>query len=357
MIEGHLSPHKEKIPPRNNFSMVKEGLEFILDHFDSDVLFPRTIMTKKLGYQKIVFSKEEALQFFVDSDYIDCRINAFPLSNNSIPNFLFIDLDNYCNTEISIHRKLQATLSNTIKRLDGIPTVLWTGNGYHVYQPLECTVQFKDIEDFNGFENTETLFLRFGKNFLSDGYSDCFNNPSLKSCLLRVPNSFNSKCLARGLAAEQAMVRVVNKWNYVRPSIGNLMGSFYAFLVSERIILERRKIPLSHHNKRYSYYEIQWIEKLLETPLTDHRKYCLWRIFVPYLMNVKYLSTSDTLLILETWCYNSNKLRSLDFNAYRKIKENITHVNNYLPISKANLKKQNPDLFIKVNSSMSVKAS
>ena len=35
-------------------------------------------MTKKLEYQKEVFSKEEALQYFEESDFVDCRINAFP---------------------------------------------------------------------------------------------------------------------------------------------------------------------------------------------------------------------------------------------------------------------------------------
>lgn len=39
---------------------IKSGLDFIINHFDQTILyFPRTIMTKKLGYQKIVSSKEE----------------------------------------------------------------------------------------------------------------------------------------------------------------------------------------------------------------------------------------------------------------------------------------------------------
>ena len=67
-----------------NYSKIKEnesGIDFILNHFDPNgriSLFPRTIMTKKLGYQKEVFSKEETMEFFKESDFIDCRINAFP---------------------------------------------------------------------------------------------------------------------------------------------------------------------------------------------------------------------------------------------------------------------------------------
>jgi hypothetical protein len=36
--------------------------------------------------------------------------------------------------------------------------------------------------------------------------------------------------------------------------------------------------------------KIKWIEKgTMEQPLPDHRKYIIWRIFSPYLLNVKKL--------------------------------------------------------------------
>ena len=53
-------------------------------------------MTKKLGYQRKVYSKERALEYFMESDFIDCRINAFPLLKEGatwLPDLLFIDLD------------------------------------------------------------------------------------------------------------------------------------------------------------------------------------------------------------------------------------------------------------------------
>ena len=56
---------------------VKDGLDFILNHFQ-EPLFPRKIMTRQLGYQVEVFSKEEALEYFKDSNYEDCRINTYP---------------------------------------------------------------------------------------------------------------------------------------------------------------------------------------------------------------------------------------------------------------------------------------
>ena len=56
---------------------VQDGLDFILNHFQTP-LFPRKIMTKKLGYQVEVFNKEQALEHFKSSNYEDCRINAYP---------------------------------------------------------------------------------------------------------------------------------------------------------------------------------------------------------------------------------------------------------------------------------------
>ncbi|MGB8025057.1 MAG: hypothetical protein WCF06_12150 [Nitrososphaeraceae archaeon] len=74
------------------------GLDFILGHFQEPI-FPRKIMTKELGYQVEVFSKEEALGYFKSSNYQDCRINAYPPFteyqgiNRTPISFLMVDLD------------------------------------------------------------------------------------------------------------------------------------------------------------------------------------------------------------------------------------------------------------------------
>jgi hypothetical protein len=56
---------------------IKENLEFILSHL-SGPLFPRTIMTRALGYQKQILDADEALTYFKLSNFQDCRINAYP---------------------------------------------------------------------------------------------------------------------------------------------------------------------------------------------------------------------------------------------------------------------------------------
>jgi hypothetical protein len=337
-------PHKEKSTPSNEFLSVKKGLDCILDHFDPNALFPRTIMTKKLGYQKIVFSKQEALQFFIDSDFVDCRINAFPALDNLPLDFIFIDLDSGFQDKVPLDKKLEITLSQINKRLEGNPTVIWTGNGYHVYQPLECPVRFEDIKDFNAFENCNSQFLRFAKHFLSKGCADGSNNPSVKSCLLRIPHSFNSKCITRGLARDQSQVKLINQWNLMRPSIGYLMGSFYAYLISEKIRSDMRK-DIALHDIRYSHNKIQWIENLLQTPLQDHRKYCTFHILVPYLVNVKKLRSEEVNRILTNWLSKCNVIRPLDFDPAMEIRNRIKYVRTFKPMSLAKLQRDNSELY------------
>ena len=143
---------------------IEIGLDFILSQLEEPTIFPRTIMTKKLGYQKIVYSKERALEHFIESDFIDCRINAFPSLKEGatwIPDLLFIDLDL---TNFKTEKLLQVTLNKTLKSIkekldnNAHPTVLWSGNGYHVILPVYCSIVLERIQDFQGFDNPSEKF-------------------------------------------------------------------------------------------------------------------------------------------------------------------------------------------------------
>lgn len=69
---------------------------------------------------------------------------------------------------------------------------------------------------------------------------------------------------------------------------------------------------------------IKWIEKgILENPLPDHRKYIIWRILSPYLLNVKKLQKEESYSIIKDWLDKCNNLEKLKFNAKIKIKEGI----------------------------------
>ena len=61
--------------------ILSESVDYILSHFQQP-LFPRKIMTKHLGYQIEVHNKHELLDHFEQSNYEDCRINAYPSFTN-----------------------------------------------------------------------------------------------------------------------------------------------------------------------------------------------------------------------------------------------------------------------------------
>ena len=102
-------------------------------------------MTKHLGYQIEVHNKHELLDHFEQSNYEDCRINAYPSFTNYrginrvAPSFLMIDLDlrDFASMKDKLDRGLKRILHRIDMLIHGHPSILWTGNGYHIYQPME----------------------------------------------------------------------------------------------------------------------------------------------------------------------------------------------------------------------------
>ena len=62
----------------------------------------------------------------------------------------------------------------------------------------------------------------------------------------------------------------------------------------KRIDLSKRKL---HQNSQIN--RIEWIERLLQTPIEDYRKQCLWRILCPYLINIRKVTDEEALKILQ----------------------------------------------------------
>jgi hypothetical protein len=322
-IEDDIDTNKNNT--NKNKKEIEIGLDFILSHLEKPAIFPRTIMTKKLGYQRNVYSKERALEHFIESDFIDCRINAFPSLKEGatwVPELLFIDLDrNDFKTEKGFELALDTTLKNIKERLgnnDDVaqPTVLFTGGGYHIYQPVYCPTALENVTEFNEFDRPSEQFLRFAKDNLSNGKADKQNNPSFRSCLLRIPGSINSKY--------DRQVRIVQKWNKVRVPIPiEFIEKFRTYLIQKKIDEQnqRQKILLrlkrqNNKNKNSinrNYYE--WIEKkILANPFPDYRKLIINLILAPYLVVIKKLSYEDSSKIINIWLQKCDLLRKLDFN-------------------------------------------
>jgi Primase X len=338
--------------------MVSEenGIDFILTHL-TEPLFPRTISTyRSEGRQFEVFSKEEMIKAFEQSDFLDCRVNAYPSYteykgiNRQAPNFLFIDLDKDIVGTASAHR---LALTNTLRKIkeklsEAYPTVLWSGNGYHLYQPIEAFVlEEEEVFSSNEFDQPSKAFLRFAEQYLSNNKSDPSHNPSFKSCMIRIPGSYNSKCILEGIDSE---VKIIQRWDGYRPKINLLLRSFHAYLVDQRIKeLQRQKEQIKKYRQKHGddVNDIKWIEILLETPISDYRKNAINLILAPYLINIKKLPYTDAFNIIKDWLNKCDSLRRLDSNFNYRLKSALEDaIQKGIPsMSLAKLREKNKELY------------
>jgi hypothetical protein len=304
-------------------SQLLSGLDFILSHFlleEEDSLFPRKISTyQSNNKQFLVRSKEEIINAFVDSNFVDCRINAYPSLTHYKgiqryrPNLLFIDLDkNDFKSETAFKLALTNTLKKMKDKLDShaFPTVLWSGNGYHIIQPVYCPTALENFPEFEKFDRPSEQFLRFAKYYLSNGKADKNNNPSFKSCLLRIPGSINSKYNTK--------VTIVQKWNGYRPRLPiELIDEFISYLIQKKIDQQkqRQKILIERSKNKFvgssSNYYI-WIENLIQTPIEDYRKLVIDLVLAPYLINIRKLSFEESYTTIKNWLDKCNELQRLD---------------------------------------------
>jgi hypothetical protein len=212
-----------------------------LSHFN-DSIWPRTISTKLTeGRQITIYSKLEAMSYYKDSDYLDCRISAYQYphknDNSSTPtiSFLMIDLDL---SKLNFNMKLlDFAKVKTLSRIKDTfnlkynyepATIFWTGNGYHFYIPAESERVLEDMSEFSKIKDPSKQFLRFAEYYLSNGKADSehYHTVSFKKCLLRIPGSYNSKNMSQ--------VRIVQKWNGAsKVSLNLLYDKFLAYLIDQ----------------------------------------------------------------------------------------------------------------------------
>ena len=354
-IAGVQRKNKMVIPNRDMAQKeVEQGLDFILTHFKSPD-FPRTISTYSTKNAQIrMLDKRLILENFKAASYLDCRINAYPDYtsfkgiNRTAPSFFMCDLDlKDFNMDLkSLDKVLYTSVTKIRREIDGHPTILWTGGGYHIYQPLDGFI-LDECDIFAEFRDPEidltSKFMRFAEIHFTGGKSDTKHSPSVKSCLVRVPNTTNSK-FKRILGR----VRVIQEWDGIKPKINWILRDFRRYLIQERL---DKKI----HDAKTKRYRIKrardkqdcWIEKLLEIPIEDYRKNAVNMILAPYLINIKRLTIKDAFAVINTWLDKCSSLRQLD--------SNITYIVNYAlkrsqstghkPLRLENLKIRNRILF------------
>jgi hypothetical protein len=257
-------------------------------------------------------------------------------------------------------------LKNIKEKLDNNnahPSVLWSGNGYHIILPVFCPRALEHIQEFQEFDNPSERFLRFAKDYLSNGKADRSNYPSFRSCLLRIPNSFNSKCLARGESFENSKVKIIQEWDKKRPSIKYLLLEFRRYLINLKIqeISNKNKYNKkvkkqssfnymqnnNNDNNRNTNKTIVWIEKLLKIPIADFRKNSVSLILAPYLVNIKKLSYRESFDILIEWLQKCNSIKKLEFNSRYLVKSalNTATKKKIPPMKLETLKNKNSELY------------
>ena len=170
---------------------------------------------------------------------------------------------------------------------------------------------------------------------------------------MRIPGSINSK--------NNCEVKLVQEWDGVnRPAINYLLADFCGYLTNRKakeLRSYQKQQCKKHRLQKYvkfmpadqhsgSNNSIMWIENLLHrTPIANGRKYCIWRILVPYLINRRHVSQEDCIQLVTNWLYQCSDLKRLNFNVNRKINEAIKRVGTYGPVHPEKLDQEYPELY------------
>ena len=385
-----------------NITLLKQawdGLNFVMDMFAvvSAPKFPRTILTGASRKPHVVNSRDEVMAYFEPALFEDCYINAYPNyeaigktgAKTLVPNHIMIDLDRApFNSDAELESALADTLNNVRNYITGIsgeyPIVVASGSGgYHIHIPLPgLRTPLQDMPEFEAFRDDQDLndkFLRYAERRLSNNKADHHHNPSINSCMFRVPGTINTKARAAGV--KDPTVRVVRGFDHINQIIARrswlpasarqktesrpttkFLNDFYAFLVQQRIddnIIKSdrrlRALTLDGNNNNVDTDRpILWIEKLLSIGVEDGRKDLLFWVLAPYLMTVRKMGYDKAYCILEGWLDKCNEVRSLEpgRTAFRyRIRYCLDTAENQerMPIRFDTFKEYYPELYKKIH--------
>jgi len=329
---------------RANEDDVMDGINSILNMFETirQPVFPRRIMTASYSGAFIVYDIKQMYNAFRRANFQDCRISAYPDSNNSvlIPNLLLLDID-YDNNSAKLNGVMYAdTLNKTLvnKILQKLQLkfnihnfmVMHTGNGRHILIPFLFDSTFESIRDFNvllpnliSSNNRQSnniigeYFISFAKKYLSGDKADKSNFPKFSNIFLRVPGTLNMKMKYGSIE----VVRTEYEWKYERNSLPNfgdlhqytdLFFDFTHYLCLE-VDKERQKTKRrSKSFKRKIGNKYKWIEILYNTAISDCRKRILWLILAPYAINIRQMTPQNAFVWIKQWANRCAKVYPFD---------------------------------------------
>jgi hypothetical protein len=321
---------------------VRNGLQSALCHLDP--IWPKYIAIHR-RWRILVNNIEEAMGWFRAVNFIDCRISAYPKHTDGIaPTVLVVDHDE---KDFQTHEEFEICASriytNFDQMLGGKPTQIWSGGGYHYVQP-QSTIVFENNPRFKKFDQPSRRFMQFEEQLLTDSNGDPshWGTVSFNNCTLRIPGSFNSKYIQFDKNGRviyippNAEVKVVKCWDGNTPTIKDSLLNDYYFWLQFMIVKQNEQRSRSRYHlygrkfqnllNKNIYYGYDYIEKLINKPLDDFREFCIWRVFVPYFINVKGLSRSETFDKVKSWLDRCNSIVRLKFNARYKIDYELSRV-------------------------------
>ena len=75
------------------------------------------------------------------------------------------------------------------------------------------------------------MFIQFAEEYFRDHTAERLHNPTVKSCLVRIPASLNSKRIYK---REDAEVKIIQRWDS-RPPIQPMLREFRRWLIQKKI--------------------------------------------------------------------------------------------------------------------------
>jgi hypothetical protein len=181
-------------------------------------------------------------------------------------------------------------------------------------------------------------FLRFIGRYLTKNKSDIErdNGISQRSALLRIPYTFNSKLLN---TKKDPQIRIVQKHGQELAVISKNIFLEFKMYLAELLrlkIIEDKNNSIVIESESDYHGEINWIEILLQKPISKNRYWILWKIIAPYLRHTKQLSKNDSKLVMRQWLYLCNdKSPVSDWEG--KIERAIVDAEKWNPISLSKL--------------------
>jgi hypothetical protein len=197
---------------------IEEGIDFILSHIQSPIfsgnikptyfdLWPKIISVDGM-YMIRASSREQILYEFYKGNLKNCRIRAYPDyvddywthakdavtigGRGVLPSLILMDLDKgqFFGDLDMLLKALMKTLDRINERFHGIfrPTILWTGNGYHIYPPVQLSGFSWGLGHMDIFtelcRDPDKEFLRWVEPYLTDGNADPAHSKtvSLRMC-------------------------------------------------------------------------------------------------------------------------------------------------------------------------------